>query len=129
MILHIKGRTLIVLKKMDRNQYVLPLEQPIVLLDASEAFNGLNNKEKLYVHYLVQASWVGGLIAFVQTSPESGPLFVLFHKLFKRQSSEELKSLALRNGFNEAEIKAFYVYVSGVFCNAGNYKVSLEYYT
>lgn len=109
---------------MDKSQYVLPIEQPIVVLDANEAFDGLTDKEKLYVHYLVRASWIGGLITYLQTSPESGPIFVLFHKLFRKHSPNELRELAKKNGFTDDEVKAFYVYVCGVFSNAGNYKVS-----
>jgi dipeptidyl-peptidase-3 len=50
------------------SQYVLPLDQPVVKLDCDLAFNALNEKEKLYAHYLCQASWYGGLTAVVQVS-------------------------------------------------------------
>lgn len=112
--------------EIDRSQHVLPLEQPVVCLEAQSAFDGLSNKEKLYAHYLGQAAWVGGLITYIQTSPESGPVFVLMHKLFLIEKPEDLKGKALENGFSEEEVTALFVYVSGLFSNAGNYKVGLN---
>lgn len=103
--------------------HILPLDQPIVSLDCKDAFNCLLEKEKLYAHYLSRASWVGGLITFLQTSPESGPLFVLLHKVFKSQEPEQLKKAALEAGIKEDEITAFLVYGCFVFANSGNYKV------
>ena len=46
--------------------YILPNDQPVVELDCTEAFNSLTGKEKLYAHFLSQASWNGGLIVLVQ---------------------------------------------------------------
>lgn len=46
--------------------YILPLDQPVVSLDCSEAFEGLSQKEKLYSHYLSQGAWIGGLVVLVQ---------------------------------------------------------------
>lgn len=46
--------------------YILPLDQPVVNLDCTEAFNGLTDKEKLYAYHLSQAAWTGGLIVLVQ---------------------------------------------------------------
>lgn len=109
--------------EVDKSQYVLPNDQPVVVLDAKSAFSGLSPKERLYAHYISQASWCGGLITLLQTSVESGPVFVLLHKLFSAQNPEEFRNVALKAGFTEDEVKALYVYTCGVFCNAGNYKV------
>lgn len=109
--------------EIDKSQYVLPNDQPVVTLEATSAFNSLTFKEKLYAHHISQASWKGGLITLLQTSSESGPMFVLFHKLFSAENPEEFKASALKSGFTEDEVKALFVYVCGVFCNAGNYKV------
>ncbi|KAJ8926984.1 hypothetical protein NQ314_020545 [Rhamnusium bicolor] len=108
--------------EVDKNQYVLPNDQPVVTLEVSSAFNGLTSKERIYAHHISQASWNGGLITLLQTSPESGPTFVLLHKLFSSQNPEEFKALALKSGFTKDEVKALFVYACGVFCNAGNYK-------
>lgn len=57
---------IIKMSKEESSHYVLPLNQPVVSLDCDVAFNGLTNKEKLYAHYLSQASWYGGLCVPVQ---------------------------------------------------------------
>lgn len=110
----------------DKSQYVLPLDQPVVSLEVSTAFSQLNKKERLYAHYLSQSSWIGGLITLLQTSPESGPIFVLLHKLFSAQDPNKFRTTALAHGFSESEVISFFVYSAGVFTNAGNYKVSLK---
>ncbi|XP_066244886.1 dipeptidyl peptidase 3 [Euwallacea similis] len=107
---------------VDKSQYVLPMDQPFVQLQIESAFQRLSDQEKLYAHYISKASWAGGLITFLQTSPESGPLFVLLHKLFSRQSPQEFSDNAIKAGFSEEEVKALYIYAGGVFGNAGNYK-------
>ncbi|KAG5898542.1 hypothetical protein JTB14_012441 [Gonioctena quinquepunctata] len=107
---------------VDKNQYILHNEQPVVSLEIAAAFAGLTQKEKLYAHHISKASWLGGLITLLQTSPESGPAFVLLHKLFSAQSPEKFKTSALAAGFTEDELKALFVYACGIFCNAGNYK-------
>ena len=52
-----------------RAQFVFPDDQPLVVLDASSAWDHLTPSEQLYSHYLSRASWWGGLIVLLQTSP------------------------------------------------------------
>lgn len=111
--------------EINRNQYVLPHDQPVVSLDVSAAFTQLTTMERLYAYNLSQAAWSGGLITLLQTSPESGAIFVLLHKLFTAQSPNKFRAAALAYGFSEGEINALYIYAAGVFTNAGNYKVRL----
>nr|XP_008196345.1 PREDICTED: dipeptidyl peptidase 3 [Tribolium castaneum] len=108
--------------ELDKSQHILPLDQPIVTLEVASAFKGLTDTEKRYAHHISQASWTGGLITFLQTSPESGPIFVLLHKLFSGLKPQDFKKVALQAGFSEDEAKAFLVYACGIFSNAGNYK-------
>ncbi|XP_046401911.1 dipeptidyl peptidase 3 isoform X2 [Ischnura elegans] len=108
---------------LQKSPYILPNDQPVVALECTTAFNGLTSKEKKYAHYLSQAAWNGGLIALVQTSPESPVIYSLLHRVFLGQSLEKLKKIATEDAkLTEDEFRALLVYVSGVVSNAGNYK-------
>lgn len=104
-------------------QHTLPNDQPVVALDASVAFHALTNQQQLYSHYLSRASFYGGLIVLVQTSPESPQIYRLLQRLIVSQKLSELKTAATEQGrLSEADFQAFLVYASGVFANMGNYK-------
>ncbi|CAB3377856.1 Hypothetical predicted protein [Cloeon dipterum] len=112
-----------ILAMADISQFVLPNDQPVVSLDCEEAFNALTDQEKKYAHHLSQASWNGGLIVFLQTSPESPLIFSLLHKLFLSQPIKELQKVATEQcKYTEDEFKAVLVYTCGILTNAGNYK-------
>lgn len=109
--------------EIDKKHYTLPNEQPVCVLEVQQAFDNLSLKQKLYAHHISKASWHGGLITLLQTSPESAPIFVFLHKLFSILNPEDFKTLALKSNFSEDDVKALFVYACGVFTNAGNYKV------
>lgn len=106
----------------DRSKFILPNDTGICLLECRKAFEGLTNKEKLYAHYIAQASWYGSLVCLFQTSPESPEAFVLFQKLFKGQPFDEIKSLAAESGLSEEEFQAMMIFIAGFYSNMGNYK-------
>lgn len=85
----------------DRSQFILPNNQPVVELECASAFNALTPTEKLYAHHISRASWNGGLIVLVQTSPESPLIFVLLHKIFAGESIQDLKTAAVSEGISE----------------------------
>lgn len=78
----------------------LDLSTTVCNLNCSVAFQELTNTEKLYAHFLAKASWQGSLIVFLQTSPESPVIFLLFQSLYSGQSISQLKadSLAITEG-------------------------------
>lgn len=106
----------------DLSLYTLPNDTPVAVLDCQEAFVGLTETEKLYAHYLAQASFAGGLIVLVQTSPESPGIFLLLQRVFRGQAIEELRSVAESNGITADEFQSFLVYAAAFYSNMGNYK-------
>ncbi|KAM8940170.1 dipeptidyl peptidase 3 isoform 2-T2 [Pelodytes ibericus] len=104
------------------SQYVLPNDLPVALLDCEEAFSLLSAEEKLYTHFLSQASYYGGLIVLFQTSPESPGIYILLNRLFRAQGPAKLQGVALKQGLTEDEYQALLVYAAGFFANMGNYK-------
>ncbi|XP_037073311.1 dipeptidyl peptidase 3-like [Pollicipes pollicipes] len=105
------------------SKYILPNNQPFSRLECEVAFKGLSKKEQLYAHHIAQASWKGGLIVLLQTSPESPLIFVLLHRVFRQQSCEELKQVAFdKCNFSEDDWKAFLVYSSSIYSDMGNYR-------
>ncbi len=89
---------------IDTSQHTIPLDTLISGLDASQSFQGLTEKEKLYCHYLSRAAWEGSYICLLQTSPESVPIFVLLRELFSKQSIQSLQE-AVKDVLTENEFK------------------------
>lgn len=104
------------------SQYYLPNDIGISALDCGEAFRLLSPKEQLYAHYLSRASWYGGLVVLLQTSPESPTIYVLLQRLFRKQPPAELEAVATAAGLTSEEYQAFLVFAAGLYANMGNYK-------
>eukprot|EP00061_Rhincodon_typus_P003373 g19931.t1 len=85
------------------SQYILPNDIGISVLDCQNAFRLLSKEEKLYAHYISRASWYGGLVVLLQTSPESPAIYVLLQKLFRAQPLSELQESATAIGMTSEE--------------------------
>ena len=120
-----------------RKQFYVPRTTKVPSIECSTAFNLLTDIEKKwvkperlfstdsfsffvlpdhrYVHHWTQASWFGGLITVLQTSPESPAIFVLLQNLFRHNSLEELQGIAKKScGFSDDDWQSvkFYAAVS-----------------
>ncbi|XP_065175770.1 dipeptidyl peptidase 3-like [Sycon ciliatum] len=97
---------------------------PVSVLDCSQAFELLHDSEKLYAHYVAEASFNGGLIVLLQTSPESPLVFVLLRKLFSVESQASLKASCTEgdDGVSTGDFELFLEYAAVFFSNMGNYK-------
>jgi len=102
--------------------YTITNDQPVVALDARTAFEKLTEREQLYAHYIARASFYGGLICLLQTSPESPGIFRLIHRINVAQPIDELRETCSAQDVPEVDFKSFMVYSSGVYANMGNYK-------
>lgn len=106
-------------RKMD---FYVNVPPPVYYLDSTQAFNALEVAEKKYIYACSQASWVGGLIDLIQTSPESAGIFLLVQKIFQSEKPTEIVELAKKNGFSDEEITATMSYFASVCGNLGNYQ-------
>lgn len=99
---------------IDTTLYMLPNNQPVVMLDCDTAFKSLTQNEKLYAHYLSQAAWNGGLIVLIQTSLESPLIFALLHKIYLAEPIDELKDASVRAGITEDDftVGKVFAYIS-----------------
>jgi dipeptidyl-peptidase-3 len=104
------------------SSHAIPASTPVVVLDATEAFQLLSDKEKCYAYWMGQASWKGSLICLTQCSPESSAVFTLLLATFAAQPMEELLARARANGIEQSEIDDILIYSAAFFCNMGNYK-------
>ncbi len=93
---------------------------PVTVLDGQAAFDGLTAKEKLYAHWMSQASWWGALITFEQLSPESPLILELYMRLY--QGSEvDFRAATTRAGLSEEDLSDLATYGARVLANCGNY--------
>lgn len=92
-------------------------------LDARQAFSSLSHREQLYSYHVARASWSGDLIAQMQCSGESLPLYVVLQRLFRSQGSvANVKALAGSLSISDFDLRSLLVFAASFFDNCGNYK-------
>ncbi|KAK4472007.1 hypothetical protein MN116_004623 [Schistosoma mekongi] len=101
--------------------FYINVPPPVHYLDVAVAFKSLSSAEKDYVFSCTQASWVGGLIGLIQTSPESAGIFLFVNRFFKSENVYSLMEKATKNNFTDEEITHVLSYFASVLGNFGNY--------
>jgi len=103
--------------------YELKKDINLVFLEGEEAFNQLDNSEKLYAYYMSKAAWVGSLITSKQVSPESHDLIKFCVSIFHENDKlDNMVSMGLKHGFSEEESNDFLNYFAIICANMGNYR-------
>ena len=100
--------------------HTTPQNVPVLKLDAKAAFESLTKQEKLYAHWMSEASWWGALITFEQLSAESPRLLELFQRLY-RHHPVALRQAAQHAGVTDTELADLETYAARVYSNCGNY--------
>lgn len=104
----------------DLRPYITPPDVPVRALEVQQGFAGLTDQEKLYAHWMSEASWRGALICFAQVSAESPQILELLLRLFA-VDPVELRVLTSRMGVSGGELDQLRQYAARFLSNAGNY--------
>eukprot|EP01062_Namystynia_karyoxenos_P031732 TRINITY_DN2350_c0_g1_i1.p2 TRINITY_DN2350_c0_g1~~TRINITY_DN2350_c0_g1_i1.p2 ORF type:complete len:853 (+),score=326.41 TRINITY_DN2350_c0_g1_i1:112-2559(+) len=100
--------------------HVVTTDSPIHFADCKVAWDGLTEQERLYAHHLCHASWHGGLICLLQSSPEAGDIFALLQDLFR--DSCTLAGAVRDAGITKRELDQIMVYAAAFYHDLGNYR-------
>lgn len=99
-----------------------PNDIGVSTLDASQAFEGLSAKEKLYALHIANASWAGAKICLFQCSFEAPVVFTLLQLTFSGEKDEGFARLKAAAGVSEEDWSAFVTFAAAFYANFGNYK-------
>ncbi|KAL4075542.1 peptidase family M49-domain-containing protein [Scleroderma citrinum] len=104
-------------------RYLADKSPSICRVEVAHAFEQLTSKEKLYAHYIGQASWAGGRIIQGQWTPQAQRLFDLLILTFSANGKlADLEALQKRSGVCQQDFDYALEYVSQVMHNLVNYK-------
>lgn len=107
---------------LDLSVHTIPAATPVVVLEATKAFEGLSEKEQRYALALSRADWEGSKICLLQCSAESAPIFSLLQLVFSAQPVAELLERAKAKGITDEEAEQAMIYAAAFYGNIGNYK-------
>jgi len=99
-----------------------PNDIGVSTLDATQAFDGLSPKEKLYALHIANASWAGALICLFQCSYEAPVIFTLLQLTFSGEKDDGFARLKTAAGMSEEDWTAFLTFAAAFHANFGNYK-------
>ena len=109
------------IKIMEKKNFYISKESPIMEVIAESEFNQLENKEKNYSYYLLKGCWEGTKICYFQKSYESPALFYILQHVFS-ESLNSLKISCYENDISREEWDMIIRYCAAFIQNCGNYR-------
>ncbi|BGP32071.1 hypothetical protein JCM10296v2_003850 [Rhodotorula toruloides] len=108
--------------QVDKSRYLADSNPPICSLRIADSFKALTSQEKLYAHYLSQASWAGGRIIQRQTTPTAERLCDLVIATFSAEKGKvaDLAALKAKSGVNDVDWNELLAYSAQVLSNLSN---------
>ncbi|KNC52859.1 uncharacterized protein AMSG_12225 [Thecamonas trahens ATCC 50062] len=98
--------------------------QNVLVLECTEAWDGLSEREKAYAHFMSQAAWWGARICLTQCSPEAPLIFDWLHPMWAWSGGPAgLKQAVLDANAPECldAVDALALYSARFYGNMGNY--------
>ncbi|KAG2363563.1 hypothetical protein BDR07DRAFT_909469 [Suillus spraguei] len=100
---------------------------PICRVEVAKSFSQLTLKEKLYAHYVGQASWAGARIIQEQWTPQALKLYDLLILTFSsNEKLADLDALRQKSGISSEDFEQVLQYSSQVLHNLVYYKASVS---
>ncbi|KAH7888205.1 peptidase family M49-domain-containing protein [Phlebopus sp. FC_14] len=104
-------------------RYLADKTPPICRVEVAKAFSQLTPKEKLYAHYIGQASWAGARIIQGQWTPQGQKLYDLLILTFSTNGKlADLVVLQNKSSVSQEDFENVLQYASQVLHNLVNYK-------
>ncbi|KAJ8589717.1 dipeptidyl-peptidase III [Rhizopogon salebrosus TDB-379] len=105
------------------DRYLSDKAPPICRVEVAKSFSQLTPKEKLYVHYVGQASWAGARIIQEQWTPQALRLYDLLILTFSANGKlADLGALSQKSGLSSEDFDQVLQYSAQVLHNLVNYK-------
>ncbi|KAI5997175.1 peptidase family M49-domain-containing protein [Pisolithus albus] len=104
-------------------RYLADKTPPICRVEVAKAFDQLTSREKLYAHYIGQASWAGARVIQGQWTSQAQTLYDLLVLTFSANGKlTDLEALKQRSGVSEQDFDDALQYTAQVMHNLVNYK-------
>ncbi|BGP08074.1 hypothetical protein JCM10049v2_003919 [Rhodotorula toruloides] len=108
--------------QVDKSRYLADSNPPVCSLRIADSFKALTREEKLYAHYISQASWAGGRIIQRQTTPTAERLCDLVIATFSaaKGKAADLEALKAKSGVSDEDWNELLAYSAQVLSNLSN---------
>lgn len=104
-------------------RYLADRAPPICRVEVSKSFSQLTEKEKLYAHYVGEASWAGARIIQGQWTPQATSLYDLLILTFSTNGKlTDIATLQSKSGVSQQAFEELVQYAAQILHNLVNYK-------